>query len=328
MPWFVCEYFNNKKLLDKTIRSYERDFLVFFEWLLQEKQYILSITKITLSDINSLRLSDANKYINYLQNEQPYQNKKGLKQSSVVRKISSISSLFHYLANVAEHDNEDPYIERNIFSNVERKYTKDDIEKAQKRRNDILLTAEEVADFLCFIRSKFELFSKNQKQLVYYLKNKERDTAIISLLLGSGIRASELISIKLKQIELNNNIIYVSNANGAKRKVTITSIAKTDLASYLKVRKERYNASEHLTEVFLVNYRQAKPMSLRSIQILIKKYAEAYGKEGLSAQNLRHSFATRIFNRTNSLDILENELGQTSINPLWIQMGLIEDIKS
>lgn len=330
-PWYVNEYFNNNSFSILTQEGYIVDFETFFEWLIHEDLSKSPISDISLLDLDKLTVIDIQRYKKYLETKKTNLNRKklGLSPSGVARKLSSISSLFNYLANVAEYENGEPYINRNVLSQVRKNsFKRSDYQLAEQMKDSLLISSDEINQFLKFISNDYEFKINSKRQLSCYKKNKERDTAIISLLLFSGLRISELVSLKLEHIDLKNNTISITQKDDKQRIVSITSEVKQDLDNYLKIRQIRYSASEDIRDVFLTYYnKKANIMAIRSIQNMINKYADAFEKSGLTAQKLRHSFATRLFSDTKNTGTLQSQLGQHRINPAWVYTHVYDNKK-
>jgi integrase len=108
----------------------------------------------------------------------------------------------------------------------------------------------------------------------------------------------------------------------------LTHQAMLDLVEYLKIRKELIDLNIDINNVFLTKYKNTfKPINIRTIQNIIKKYADAYDKHHITAQNLRHSFATRLYNKTQNVDFIKQQLGIDAINPIWVYGHIINSNK-
>src|SRR5690606_7993002 len=127
-------------------------------------------------------------------------------QDTIVRRIVSLKSLFHYLSQIAEDDDYYPYLKRNVMAKVEMRRTKrTESEKAERIQSKILVD-EEIDNFRIFVASGYgETIRDNKRLYNYYIRNRERDTAIISLILGSGLRVSEVVSIDMDMVDWNNH---------------------------------------------------------------------------------------------------------------------------
>ncbi|MDX5475748.1 MAG: tyrosine recombinase XerS [Bacillaceae bacterium] len=318
-PWFVKEYFDNSNLVTQTKEGYIIDLLTFFNWLSNSKLNNCLISEVSLKDLQNLKARDIVQFKKYLETNifNPRNNKSGLSDSAVSRKLSALSSLFNYLAYKAEFDDGEPYLNYNAVSHIRiTKVKNENINSIKKLDDSLFLTEEEYNKFRTFIVKDYELMIKNNRQLLLYQRNKERDIAIISLLLESGLRVKELTNLQLENLDLEKNKIITNDCT--RSTVVLPEQAKVDLENYLKVRKVRYNPNENVVDVFITRYSQsAKSLSVRAVQNIIDKYAEAFGMVGLTAQRLRYSFAINLYKRTNDLRYVNDQLAQKSTNWKW-----------
>ena len=115
-----------------------------------------------------------------------------------------------------------------------------------------------------------------------------RDRAILLLLLKTGLKVSELVDLRIDDVELDvgNGYVFVGRDLGSGgRCLAIDADVCAALRSLMRVRVSKEEV-EHL----FVN-RQGRPLSIRSVQRLVSTYAEAAGLEGVSAHTLRYTFA-------------------------------------
>jgi len=128
---------------------------------------------------------------------------------------------------------------------------------------------------------------------VYY---KPRDLAIVTLLLGTGIRLSELVGLTLNSIKLNNgeSSVKVRGKGDKERSIPLNGEVVAVLDKYLKSRPDVQ------TEQLFVS-RLAKGLSAGAVYHLVKRYFEYAGiqKEKFGVHSLRHTFATSLLNNKN-----------------------------
>ncbi len=114
------------------------------------------------------------------------------------------------------------------------------------------------------------------------LRDKDRDVAILSLFLGSGIRVSELADLRKEDINLKERLIDVIRKGNKEDSVWITPIALNDLEKYMEIRDNKYAPGKKLKNVFLSKYKHtAQPLPVRAIQDIVEKYTKAYSKKCL-----------------------------------------------
>jgi integrase len=126
---------------------------------------------------------------------------------------------------------------------------------------------------------------ENKRLLNSHLKNKERDLALISLILRSGMRISEALSLDLDDMDWLKAKASVTRKGNKKDSVTISDIALQDLQAYIAIRKSRYKVGDNQLAVFLSlptgPSRTVGRLTVRSSQKMLERYVESFGKPSL-----------------------------------------------
>jgi site-specific recombinase XerD len=163
---------------------------------------------------------------------------------------------------------------------------------------------ERVRDVLNRKEAKRLLMSPNEGTVLGI-----RDKAIILLLYSTGIRASECVGLKIKDVDLEGNQINVMGKGQKERIIPLNQEVVKYLKKYLKVRGE----GAKLSSFFIT--RNRKGITRKGIYDRIKKYVrEARIGKIISPHNLRHTFATEMIERKISLVTIQNLLGHRSIS--------------
>lgn len=137
-----------------------------------------------------------------------------------------------------------------------------------------------------------------------------RDKAIFELLYASGMRCSELCSITMGNLDIENKVIKITGKGRKERMVLFGSKAQKRLKEYLK--KERPKPLS-LNETLFVNYRTG-PLDARSVQRIIEMFRKFLkGGKKVTPHKLRHSFATHMLNQGTDLRIVQELLGHQSL---------------
>lgn len=134
----------------------------------------------------------------------------------------------------------------------------------------------------------------------------ERDWAIIQVLLKAGLKLGELAELRLNDVQLDYGepqLNVAGSADGSGRTIPLEEDLCDALHSYLSTRQ----AAEG-TEHFFVN-RDGNPLSARSIQRLLQRYAEEADLEGLTTQALRYVYAKRVYEQCEDLETVARLLG-------------------
>jgi len=155
------------------------------------------------------------------------------------------------------------------------------------------LTSDDVARLLAAVRSGRHRWAT-------------RDWAIIQILLGAGLKLGELTELRLADVHLDVNqpcleVGAVSSNSG--RTIPLEAEVCEALRSYLVARQ----AAQGVDHLF-VN-RDGNPLSTRSVQRLLYRYAQAAGLDSLTTQALRYMYARRIYERSGDLRTVAHRLG-------------------
>ena len=140
-----------------------------------------------------------------------------------------------------------------------------------------------------------------------------RDRAMFELLYATGMRVSELIRLKLNQIELESGFCIVHGKGDKSRLVPIGDAAKDMLADYLGTVRQSLLRAEKSDYVFLTS--RGRPMTRQAFWARVKKWAiEAGVGKGVSPHVFRHSFATHLLNHGADLRAVQAMLGHSDIS--------------
>lgn len=153
----------------------------------------------------------------------------------------------------------------------------------------------------------------NRLKRAVYASGNKRDIALIELLIGTGIRVSELVSLTIEDIHLtarngsqNYSYIVIRNGKGGKyREIPLNSQVKKALEEYLAIRP-----SSRSDKIFIG---QRGPLRREAIDKIIKKYCRIAGIEEISAHVLRHTFCTRLVQEGTPIPVVSKLAGHSSI---------------
>lgn len=219
-------------------------------------------------------------------------SKKKLKPSSLRRKISAIRSFYKFLIK-EELIEKDPTVDLTFPKN--------------ERRLPQVLTIEEIEKLINVIDNKT-------------VKGK-RDKAIIELLYSSGLRVSEIINLKINDLDFENNYLKCFGKGSKERIVPFGELAKTYIIDYLKER-ERLKID---SELLFVN-KKGEKLLRQHINNLLRIYSKkAKLKKKVHPHMLRHSFATHLLERGADLRSVQELLGHVDISTTQIYTHLTKD---
>ncbi len=143
-----------------------------------------------------------------------------------------------------------------------------------------------------------------------------RENAILEMFYGTGIRLSELITLRLEDIDLHQGIIRVRGKGGKDRLVPMGRAAQRAMERYLEARKEfeRRAALHPAPEVAFLSDR-GKQLHPSVVAGIVKRRIEAVAEiKKKSPHVLRHSFATHMLNRGADLRAVKELLGHESLS--------------
>jgi integrase/recombinase XerD len=232
------------------------------------------------SEASAVTRSDVTDYLRSL-------SENGFRPSSQARMLSALRGFFHHLRD-----------EKLIFS-----APTDNVEAPKRGRPlPTVLTFEEMERLLAAPDLK-----TNQGQ---------RDATMLHTMYAAGLRVSELVSLSLKDLNLDSGFVAVTGKGNKRRLVPIGEWAMEMLESYLAVTRPLYAVPTE-DAVFLTN--RKKPMTRQAFWLLVKKYAQKAGiKKPLSPHKLRHSFATHLLEGGADLRSVQAMLGHADISTTQI----------
>lgn len=228
------------------------------------------------TNILNIDMNIVNNYMKYL-----YDRK--ITKSSISRKLSSIRGLYNYLVR-------EDIIKGNHFN------------KIQNPKRELYLPKflkDEELDKI------FSVCNSNNP-------TEERDTLIIELLYATGVRVSELVNIKIKDINREEKLIKVLGKGNKERMVIYNNHTKKALDTYLK---DGYNYFNKKSSEYLILNKNGNKLSERYIrEIINKKVSQASLDIKISPHTLRHTFATDILENGADLMTVKELLGHESLN--------------
>ena len=155
-----------------------------------------------------------------------------------------------------------------------------------------------------------------------------RDQAMLELLYASGLRVSELVNVKLSDMDIRNRTIRVLGKGRKERLVIFSKSCQKTLLDYLKNSREsllRRNKSDFSLDFLFLNS-QGKQLSTRGVQYILDDVQSKTGCQyGLHPHLLRHTFATHLLEGGADLRVIQELLGHESINTTQIYTHVTEE---
>lgn len=209
-------------------------------------------------------------------------------RSTVARKLSCLRGFYHYLQT---HN----YVANNYFKLI-----------CNPKRE------KKLPNYLEYNEIELLLSSINLEQ-----KLGKRNKAIIELLYATGLRVSELVNIKLTDIDFTSQTIRVLGKGSKERIVYFGEYGLAALNDYITQERLTLLTDKASTDLFL--NAQGKMISARGIELIINKVVQqAALKHKLSPHTLRHTFATHLLNEGADLKSVQELLGHSSLSTTQI----------
>ncbi len=141
-----------------------------------------------------------------------------------------------------------------------------------------------------------------------------RDRAILELMYACGLRVSEVVGLKLSNIDIDAGILTTTGKGNKTRRVPVGSSAVEWVKSYLVLRRKHENIE--IDNLFISP--DGKALNRQLIHAFIKNYSEKCGLEGVSPHTLRHSFATHLVQNNADIRSVQQMLGHADISTTQI----------
>ena len=163
-----------------------------------------------------------------------------------------------------------------------------------------------------------------KQQLHYHEKTKIRDVALLTLLLGTGMRVSECVGIDLQDIDFKNNGIKIRRKGGYEAVIYFGDEVETALYDYLEQRNHIMPAEGHENALFLSL--QNKRISVREVEKLVKKYSSLVTNlKKITPHKLRSTYGTSLYRETGDIYLVADVLGHKDVNTTRKHYAAIEE---
>jgi len=300
LPQFVAGYF--RAMSDQTAPltriAYAYDLGIFFNFLAFDVLGGTSPTLINTDDMAKIDSDHLEEFMEYLTYYVPARDPDGSKQNAALgksRKLAAVRGLFKYL-----------YKKKLIPANPA------ELIGFPKITEKVITTLEpnEIARLIDEVESGENL---TDRQRVFHERTKLRDVAIITLLLGTGIRVSECVGLDIRDIDFEINGFRVTRKGGDEMILYFGKEVETALSNYLDQREEQDTLEGHEQALFLSL--QSRRITTRQIQKMVKKYAAIITQlKKISPHKLRSTFGTQLYAETGDIYLVANVLGHADVN--------------
>lgn len=299
LPGFCKQFFRGMDNITstRTRLAYAYDLRLFFEFL-HEKNAVcakMEITDFPLSLLDQIGREDIEEYLEYLSlyehNGQEVTNEERGKS----RKLSALRSFYNYY-----YRNELITTNPPSLIPMPKLHAK---EIVRLEPNEVAILLDEAED-----GSKL---TKSQQR--FHDKTKVRDVALLTLLLGTGIRVSECVGLNRNDIDLDNLSIRVVRKGGYEDVVFFGEEVEAALRDYLQERAHKIPMAGHEEALFLSL--QNRRITVRAVQNLVKKYASLVtSMKKITPHKLRSTYGTTLYQETGDIYLVADVLGHKDVN--------------
>ena len=172
------------------------------------------------------------------------------------------------------------------------------------------LDVNEVAELLDNVENGNKLTTA---QLRTHEKLKCRDLALLTLLLGTGIRVSECVGLDINDVDFDNDRIKVVRKGGSESFVYFGDEVRAALLDYMEERKQMNPDSGHENALFISS--KNKRLCVRSVELLVKKYASTVTTvKHITPHKLRSTYGTNLYQASKDIYLVADVLGHKDVN--------------
>ncbi|MBR1586009.1 MAG: tyrosine-type recombinase/integrase [Clostridia bacterium] len=306
LPAVCTDFFRSISQTTSTLTrvAYAYDFRLFFQYLTSENPLFADVDPRFMTDrqLNAIQMRDIEGYQDYLTQYYVLNQETGEEhvvqnhELGIMRKLSSLRSLFEYLFK-------NKHIDANIATLVSLPKLHD--------KPILRLEPDEMQRLLDTVSSGDGLTKAQQRYLKF---TKTRDTAMLLLFLGTGIRVSECVGLNIEDLDFELNAFLVTRKGGDQSILYFPQQVADALQEYLAERVKIETQEGHEDALFLSL--QKRRITQRAVQNLVKKYAlvAAPLKKRISPHKLRSTFGTNLYLETGDIYLVADVLGHSSVD--------------
>lgn len=281
----------------RTRLAYAYDIRLFFEYLHEQNPICskMEIKDFPLSILDQLTRIDIEEYLEYMSLYQKDGRDITNDERGKSRKLAALRSFYNYFYR-------SEMIETNPAALVAmpRLHEKEII---RLEPNEVAILLDQVEDGT----------SLTKKELEYHKKTKIRDVALLTLLLGTGIRVSECVGLDLNDVNFDVCGIKVRRKGGYEAIVYFGDEVETALLDYLEERQHIIPVEGHENALFLSL--QNRRITVRAVENLVKKYASRVTTlKKITPHKLRSTYGTSLYQETGDIYLVADVLGHKDVN--------------
>lgn len=310
LPAFCRQFFRGitENTSARTRLAYAYDIRVFFEYLHEKNSYCsrMEIRDFPLSLLDMITREDIEEYTEYLS----YYEKDGKiytnDERGKKRKLCSLRSFYNY------------YFESELIKNNPAQLVP--LPKLHEKAI-VRLDADEVAILLDQAEDGTGLTKAQQR---FHKATRTRDVALLTLLLGTGIRVSECVGLDINDVDFKNGGIKIRRKGGYEAVVYFGEEVEEALRSYLEERRHIVPQTGHENALFLSI--QNRRISVRAVENMVKKYASTVtGLKKITPHKLRSTYGTSLYRETGDIYLVADVLGHKDVNTTRKHYAALEE---
>lgn len=293
--------------------NYAYDLRIFFDYLTKRVRAFRnkSIEDIELCDLEKLGVTHLENFLEYLTLYEFDGKECSNGERGKARKISTVRTFFKYFFNKDK-------LSANVASKVSLPKQHDkDIIRLERHEIDKILSAAEDGEGM----------SAHQRKILF--NTRARDVAILSLLLGTGIRVSECVGLNIADVDFDANAFTVTRKGGNQSILYFNDEVKEALLYYIDgERKALVSRTEKINlpdgDALFLSL-QIKRICVRAVENLVKKYARiASPLKKISPHKLRSTYGTNLYRATGDIYMVADVLGHRDVNTTKKHYAAIE----
>ncbi len=292
----------------RTRLAYAYDIRLFFEFLHETNPICakMEIMDYPLSILDQLHRQDIEEYLQYISLYEKEGREITNDERGKARKLASLRSFYNY------------FFQNEMIANNPAALV------PLPKRHDkeiIRLEPNEVAILLDQVEDGTKL---TDKELIYHKKTKVRDVALLTLLLGTGIRVSECVGLNISDVNFETGGIKIRRKGGYEAVIYFGEEVEAALLDYLEEREQIIPAEGHEDALFLSL--QNRRMAVRSVENLVKKYASRVTTlKKITPHKLRSTYGTTLYQESHDIYLVADVLGHKDVNTTRKHYAALED---
>ncbi|MDD5936655.1 MAG: tyrosine-type recombinase/integrase [Clostridiales bacterium] len=310
LPIWLKDYFRGIEPTteSRTRIAYAQDLHSFFEFIIESNPSYkkIPIQQLPIELLDLVKASDIEEYLEYLKVYEKGGKTITNNERAQKRKLSALRSMYRYYFK-NEKITENPVLLV-------------DMPKIHDKAI-VRLDVNEVAELLDVVETGNKL-TANQK--VFHEKTKVRDLALMTLLLGTGIRVSECVGLDINDVDFNNDRIKIVRKGGYEAYVYFGEEVTEALKNYMEERKNIVAIEGHENALFLSSRRSR--ISVRNVEVMVKKYSRTVTTlKKITPHKLRSTYGTSLYQETGDIYLVADVLGHHDVNTTKKHYAAVEE---